>query len=300
MFKADQLQARKYRSPEGDGGGTGNDPKASDDPKPKDDPKPANDPKPTDDPKAKDDPKPADDPKTSDREAELLRETMQRKQALKEAQEKIDKLSKSLEVWNGLDPEQVRGLIQAQKDEEQKKLEAKGEFDKVKAQMVEAHQAEVKTLQDQINELKDQLSGRDANIAELTVGNAFGQSKYIAEQLTLPVSKARTLYGAHFERDEKGKIVGYDSPKGTKDRAMLVDANGQPLAFDQALAKIIEKDPDRDSLIRSTVKPGAGSKTDPTAKSGKEEPKIAPGENRIAAAIAAGGLKAAVGLKLSK
>ena len=207
-----------------------------------------------------------DDKKVTDREAELLKESMARKAALKDANDRIKEMEGKLNQWDGLDIEQVKGLIQAQADEETRKLEAKGEFDTIKKQMNEAHQAEMKTLQETIDALKGDLNSRDGQIDKLSIGNSFGQSQFIAEKLTLPSSKARALYGAHFERNDDGTVVGYDKPKGAKGRALLVDGSGDPLSFDLALTKIVNADPDKDSLYKSAVKPGAGSNTDPKGK----------------------------------
>lgn len=249
--------------------------------------------------KAKADDTSDDSGKPSEREAELLKETMQRKKQLKEKDEALAELQKQLKAWEGLNPEEVRNLVQAQKEAERQKLEEKGQFEKVKEQMNEAHQAELQKLQEQIEALQNEVSGRDGMIEDLSIGNTFNSSKFIADELTLPISKARTLYGAHFERGENGKIVGYDKPKGSEGRAPYVDASGEPLAFDAALKKIVDADPDKDSLYRSKAKPGAGSSTDQKAgESSEKGNSFAPGRDRIKAAIDSGGLQPAKGLDL--
>ena len=235
---------------------------------------------------------------TSDREAELLRESMQRKKALKEANETIDGLKAKVAEFDGIDLDEVKKLIQDKKDEATRQLEAKGEFEKVKEQMNEAHASEVNKLQETINDLKAQINGRDGEIDKLTIGSAFGQSKFISEKLTLPPTKARVLFGQHFERDDEGKVVGYDKPAGTEGRAPFVDGNGDPLAFDQALQKIVEADADKDSLFRSTAKAGAGSGTDSKGKTDTPDTKVEAGRDRIKAGIDAGLLKSDEGLNL--
>jgi hypothetical protein len=55
--------------------------------------------------------------------------------------------------------------------------------------------------------------------------------------------------------------VVYDKPAGAKDRAPLVDAKGDPLPFDAAIAKLVDADEDRDSMKKSKMKPGSGSTT---------------------------------------
>lgn len=244
--------------------------------------------------------KSADDNKPSDREAELLKESMARKAAIRERDETIKELKQQMKAWDGLDPDQVRSLLNSVKEAETRKLEEKGEYEAIRKQMAEAHKAEVQRLQDEMKALKEGLGSKESLIDELTVGNAFGQSRFIAEKLTLPVSKARALYASYFERNESGQIVGYDKPKGTSGRAPLVDAGGEPLSFDQAFAKIIDNDPDKDSLVKSAVKAGAGSTTDSRAQVKPPAPEIKSGSERIAAALASGKLQAATGLNIGK
>ena len=234
----------------------------------------------------------------SDREAELLKESMSRKKALKEANDKIQAQKEALDQWEGMDVSQVQELVKAHKDAETQKLEDKGQFDKIKEQMVEAHNLEKQALETQIAEMQSAIESSNSQIDNLTVGTSFGQSKFISDELTLPPSKARVLYSAHFEREDNGRVVGYDKPKGAADRAQFVDVSGDPLGFDAALKKIIDVDPDRDSLYRSKAKPGAGSNTDPKGKSGSTESRIDAGRDRIAAGIEAGLLKPSKGLDL--
>ncbi|HHJ4449796.1 TPA: hypothetical protein ACQJMR_005500, partial [Raoultella ornithinolytica] len=74
-------------------------------------------------------------------------------------------------------------------------------------------------------------------------------------------AKARVIYGSHFEIGEDGQVVGYDKPAGAKDRAVLVDGQGNPLAFESAIERILRADPEADALLRSEAKQGAHSKT---------------------------------------
>ena len=189
-------------------------------------------------------------------------------------------------------------MIQDNKDADEAALIAAGEFTQVKDQMNEAHAVIVTGKDEIIADLNKQLEGKDTEIDNLSIGNSFSASKFIQDKLTLPANKARTLYGAHFDRDDSGNVVGYNKPTGADGRAPLVDGNGVNLAFDAAFQKIVDADPDKKSLYRSTVKPGAGSKTEPLG--GPDDPPegVGPGASRIAAGLADGLLKEAKGLKL--
>jgi len=223
--------------------------------------------------------------KISDADAQLLKEVMQKKQTIKELRSEMDAMKKALGQWEGYDPKEIKELVESKKKAETKRLEERGEWDKLKQQMVEQHQNELKSLQERLSELENGLQTKDSVIEKLTVGHNFDNSKYIAEELTLTPNKARIVYGSHFDIED-GQVVGYDKPRGAEGRTQLIDGKGEPLGFEEALKKIIETDPDREQLIRSKAKPGAGSKTI-TDKAPEEKPKLR-GHERIAASLRAG------------
>lgn len=218
--------------------------------------------------------------KPSDEEARLLKENMKRKADNKALQTELDALKASVA---GLNLDEVRALLDERKSAEEKKLEAQGDYDRLKQRMASEHQATVTSLNARIAELTQTLNQRDTVIGDLTVGTQFSQSQYINGELVLTPAKARALYGSHFEIED-GQVVGYDKPRGATGRTALVDAYGNAIGFDAAMAKIIEADPEKDSLIRSKVKVGAGSSTKPTTK----VPDVttgAPSLSRIAAGL---------------
>lgn len=191
----------------------------------------------------------------SDEEARLLKENMAKKEQLRKAQEEIAALKKSVE---GLDLEEVRKLVADRKTAEEKALEAKGDYERLKQRMAEEHQKEVKTLKEQLEALQGEKSKLAGTINDLTVGTQFSQSQFISGELTLTPAKARVIYGDYFDVED-GKIVGYDKPRGAAGRTALVDQYGSAVPFDAALRKIVEADPEKDHLLKSKVKIGAGS-----------------------------------------
>ncbi len=224
--------------------------------------------------------------KPTDAEAKLLKEVMDKKTKLKDAQDQLTKLSEQLRKFDGMDADQIRAMLADVEDRKVKDLEAKGQWDALKKQLVDQH---TKALQDRDALLKqstESSSTLEGKIADLTVGNAFGQSKFIAENVALPASKARTLFGAHFEFDGE-QVVAYDKPKGAATRAVLVDSKGDPLSFEAAIEKLIDADPDRDQLRKSKVKAGASSKTEPKAAGAPAKNVELTGASRIAAALTA-------------
>lgn len=274
-----KLMSQKYRAPEdeGSGGGGGEDEaakaaalKAAEEAK-----------------KAAEEEEKKKASKLSEKEHELLKEVMDKKAKIKTLEANLSEVNEKLKALEGVDPAKIKELLKAQREAEEKALEAKGEYETVKKQMLEAHKTELTEVQKKIQELQEKLDSKESTIDKLTIGSAFANSKFIGESLTLPPSKAQVLFGAHFERDEDGRVVGYNKPKGASGRAPLVDGTGEPLSFDQALAKLVEADSDKDTLLRAKAKPGAGSDTNANGSGKGKDDEVGVGRSRILAGIQA-------------
>lgn len=226
--------------------------------------------------------------KPSDEEARLLKEVMKRKEDVRALQAELEKTTTALKQFEGIDVESVRKMLDAQKEAETKALEDKGEWERLKARMGEEHVTEKTKLQTEIEQLKEELNKRDGRINDMTVGGSFTGSEFIAKELTLTPSKARVIYGGHFELNEEGQVVGYDKPKGASNRTALVDSAGNPVSFDAALRKIVEADADKEHLMKSGVRAGAQSAS-VTGRGGKEDEGKAEktGVDKIAAGLGA-------------
>ena len=197
----------------------------------------------------------------SDNEARLLRENMQRKQANEDLQRQVTEMSAVLEKvksLGGLDS--LANLVQANREAEDRKLEEKGEWDRLRERMAGEHQTALDGANAKMGEIQKRLDEATKQINELTIGSAFSQSQFIKQDLVLPASKARVVFGEHFDLVD-GKIVGYDKPRGAAKRTPLVDAQGNSLPFETALQRIVEQDPERDHLLRAKGKPGAASES---------------------------------------
>ena len=200
-------------------------------------------------------------PSPSDAEAKLLKEVMQKKDALQKATTELTDLKTKLASFDGIDPVAVKALLAEQKKAEETQLEAKGEWERLKARMAEEHGKEVVSVKEQAEALRAQLAQQAAVIDKLSVGAQFSQSTFITEELTLTPSKARVVYGDYFDVAEDGSVVGFDKPRGSASRTALINGAGVNMPFDEALRKIVEADPEKDHVLKSKVRPGAGSDT---------------------------------------
>lgn len=200
-------------------------------------------------------------PKVSDTEAKLLKENMKRKDEAEKLKAQLSQANATLKQFEGIDPVAVRDLLKKQKDEETAQLEKKGQWDTLKESMAKEHQAEKTTLASEIDTLKADLQKSLNTINELTIGSQFSNSPFIKEKLLMTPSKAKVVYAGHFDFVD-GAVVGFDKPRGDAGRSPLVNGNGDPLTFELAMQKLIDSDPEKDSLLRATVKPGANSNSE--------------------------------------
>lgn len=129
--------------------------------------------------------------------------------------------------------------------------------------MAAQHESEltkVKTdLATKLEDTEARLAKASSLIEELTIGSNFDSSKLIREDTIYTPSKARRLYGDHFEVED-GKVVAYDQPRGVEGRSVLVDGKGNPASFEAAMLRIIEADPEKDEILVAKLKPGSESK----------------------------------------
>ena len=227
----------------------------------------------------------------SDSDAKLLKELMAQKNRAKELAAELEGAKKRLSDFDGVDPAKARKLLADEEEAARKAAEARGEYDRLLAQMGERHQAEQAALNGRLSEAQTTVTALQKEIAELTVGSAFSGSAFVNSDLTLTATKARVIYGSHFEYKD-GKVVGYDKPAGASDRTLLVSSTGDALSFDEALRVLVEKDPDRDRLLRGKAKAGAGSAT--VTKGAKAATELA---EKSAESKLTGAAKIAAGLK---
>lgn len=214
--------------------------------------------------------------KPSDTEAKLLREVMEKKDKLAAASTKLKELEAQVAKYEGLDPDKAKAALEALEEAEQKKLEAQGDFEKLKVKMAAEHEKALTKKDAIIQGMSEQLASIERQTKTLTIGQAFTSSKFIHEDLILTPSKTQIIYGSHFDVID-GDVVAFDKPAGDATRSKMVDAKGRPLSFDEALRRLVEEDSDRDSMLKAKIKPGADSRTTKTV----ERPDSKDGENKL-------------------
>jgi DNA repair exonuclease SbcCD ATPase subunit len=198
---------------------------------------------------------------TDEEKAKLLKDVMKWKEKARE-QEALAK------KYEGIDPEKARAALEAQAAAERKELEAKGEYQRIIAQVAEEADAKVKAAEAKVAEVQNQLTALQESIQKADVASKFANSTFVRENLIISGAKVQTLYGDHFDVVE-GEIVAYDKPRGAKDRTPLVDASGKNLSFEAAVEKVVKSDSEWERLTKSGLKKGPGSTSsnlDPNAR----------------------------------
>jgi hypothetical protein len=199
------------------------------------------------------------DNKPTDAEAKLLKEVMKAKEQKKLDDAALAQAKEQLAKYDGIDPEVARKQIADAKSAEDAKLAAAGEWDRLKQNMATENAKALKLVQDQLDAANAALTLKSKTINQMSIGQQFSNSKFIADELVLTPGKARVVYGDYFDVQEDGSVVGYDKPRGAEKRTAIVDAAGNPKAFDDVLRTLVEGDSDRDALLKSKAKAGAGS-----------------------------------------
>lgn len=226
-----------------------------------------------------------------DADAKLLKENLRRKNQLREAKQALDTTRSELDglkqKFQGIDPDQVRQLIAEKAERDRQEAEKAGDFERVKEMMAEAHRTQLEQKEAELSATKQTLERATSTIGKLTVNLQFSNSKYIHNNLIVPPAKAQKLWADHFDPDDNGTLVAFDKPRGSEGRTKLVDGQNRPLSFDDAIKHLVEKDADKDTLIKSTLKNGAGSKSSDVDANKKPNSGQLFGAARITAALAA-------------
>lgn len=204
--------------------------------------------------KAKDEDK--DKSKVTDETAKLLREVMKLKEKAKAEEDARKKLE---ETYKGIDLEAAKEALKKAEEAEEKELERKGEYERLLAKQKEKAEVLIEAEKTRSKEMEEKLQNAMKAVDELSLGNAFANSKFIQDKLALTPNKTRALYASHFEIEE-GKLIAYDKPRGSPDRTKLISATGDTLPFEEAISEIINTDPDKEYLLKVETKSGAGSK----------------------------------------
>ncbi len=162
--------------------------------------------------------------------------------------ERAERAEGSLKAFEGLDPAKAREALDTVGKLDLKKLVDAGEIDKVKEQISAG-------FTQQIQERDAKLKDAQGTIDNMRMSNAFRSSKFVSEQIAVPINMFEATFRPFFE---------------TKDGAFIAkDRNGNPIYstndpgrfadFDEAIQRLVETDPHKDMIIKAKGHGGTGS-----------------------------------------
>lgn len=150
--------------------------------------------------------------------------------------------------FSDLDPDEARKAMETVKNLDDKKLVDAGEVQKVKDETAQA-------FQKQLDEAQKEAESLRSNYASEKISGAFSGSKFVKENLAIPPDMAQAAFSKHFEFKD-GRIT----PKDANGNPIYSDSNpGDVASFDEALEKLVNQYPNRDSILKGSGNSGSGS-----------------------------------------
>lgn len=192
---------------------------------------------------------------------ELNTESAGRRKALQDAQGK-------LKLLEGIDnPEEylshAREALEKVKSLDESKLIDAGKVEELKAQIRDAYEGKLKEVDKARQEAEHRLSERESQISKYMIGREISASEFLKEQTVWTDDVFQARYEDHF-KEEDGRIVPHWPDTG---EPIYSDTRpGEVATVDEAIAKIINKRPDKDKILRSVGATGVGTEGNRTGK----------------------------------
>lgn len=155
----------------------------------------------------------------------------------------------ALKQFEGIeDPKAAIEALNTLKNLDDKKLVDAGEVEKVKA-------AAIKAVEEQYAPYKEQAEKLEAQLRQEKIGGSFSRSKFIAENLAVPVDMVEKTFGSQFTVED-GRIVAKDfngNPIYSKSNP------GELAEFDEAMSQLVNGYKYKDSILKGRGHNGSGS-----------------------------------------
>lgn len=146
------------------------------------------------------------------------------------------------EKFEGIDPDAAKAALAKVKDFGDSEMIKKGELDQLKAQMTEGYEAKLRERDERIEKLTG--INRDAALR-----NAFASSKFIADNVVVPLDMVVSTFGGRFKVDPETGAVYSETKDGH--RLMSTENPGEPAKFDEALKIIVDGYEHRDHILKA-------------------------------------------------
>ncbi|MDK5998245.1 DUF6651 domain-containing protein, partial [Acinetobacter baumannii] len=155
---------------------------------------------------------------------------------------------KALKAFEGIeDPAAAKKALQTIQNLDDKKLVDAGEVEKVKAEAIKA-------VEEKYAPIVEQRDALEASLHKELIGGGFARSKYIQDNIAVPVDMVQATFGHHFKIEE-GKVVAYDQ-NGEKIYSRV--RPGELANVDEALESLVGGYQHKDLILKGGKGTGGG------------------------------------------
>lgn len=166
--------------------------------------------------------------------------------------ERAETAEKSLKVFEGLDAKAAREALDTVGKLKEGDLIKAGEADKVREEIKRSYETQLAERDQKLNEATGALSS-------LRLGNAFGSSEFIKNNIAVPVPMMEATFGKHFKY-ENDQLIAYDA---SGQKIYSRKRGGEIATVDEALEMLVDASPFKDGILK-----GGGSGTGGTGGGG--------------------------------
>ena len=162
----------------------------------------------------------------------------------------------------------AKEALELVKNIDDKKLIDAGEVETIKRQAQEAMQTKLDEITNnydkKLGEKDKEVGSLNGTVYQLMVANQFHSSKFVKDKMILtPIAAFRYFMdNIKIEMDENGfrkVVLYYPNVNGQNERVYSEERTGELANFDEGLELIVNKDPDRDSLLKGVEASGGGA-----------------------------------------
>ena len=163
----------------------------------------------------------------------------------REAKEKAES---TLKAFEGIeDPVAAKKALDTLKNFDDKKLVDAGEVEKVKAEAIKA-------VEEKYAPIVQERDIYQAQLHQELIGGGFSRSKFIQDNIAVPVDMIQATFGQNFKIEE-GKVVAY----GADGQKIFSRARpGEVADFDEALETLVGGYQYKDSILKGSQANGGG------------------------------------------
>ena len=177
------------------------------------------------------------------------------KAALAKANKEAQRKRQELKQWEetGIDPQSAKALLEKQKEAEMRSAEERGDFDKIRKQMLQQHEAKLREKDELVGKMKSTLESYLVDNAAIATISEFDG----VPQLLLPHIKQKVKVV-----EEGGK---YQVQVVDEDGSPRINANGDYLSIKELVSEM-RSDPVFGMAFKAPKVSGNGTSTDATGK----------------------------------